>query len=37
MVMGKVPDDWKKGNITPAFKKGKKDKAGNASPVSLTS
>jgi len=22
---GEVPGDWKKGNITPIFKKGKKD------------
>uniref|UniRef100_A0A8B9G3P6 Reverse transcriptase domain-containing protein n=1 Tax=Amazona collaria TaxID=241587 RepID=A0A8B9G3P6_9PSIT len=34
---GEVPDDWKKGNITPIFKKGKMDEPGNSRPVSLTS
>ncbi|CAM5090606.1 unnamed protein product [Eretmochelys imbricata] len=34
---GKVPDDWKKANVVPIFKKGKEEDQGNYRPVSLTS
>ncbi|PKU43345.1 hypothetical protein llap_6347 [Limosa lapponica baueri] len=34
---GKVPEDWRKANVIPVFKKGKKEDPGNYRPVSLTS
>ncbi|KAK4822059.1 hypothetical protein QYF61_008868 [Mycteria americana] len=34
---GEVPGDWKKGNIAPIFRKGRKEDPGNYQPVSLTS
>jgi len=34
---GEVPEDWSKANVTPVFKKGKKEDPGNYRSVSLTS
>ncbi|PKU30408.1 rna-directed dna polymerase from mobile element jockey- hypothetical protein [Limosa lapponica baueri] len=34
---GEVPEDWRKANVIPVFKKGKKEGPGNYRPVSLTS
>jgi len=34
---GQLPEDWRKSRVTPVFKKGKKEDAGNYRPVSLTS
>ncbi|GAB0210381.1 mitochondrial enolase superfamily member 1, partial [Grus japonensis] len=35
--LGEVPGDWRKVNVTPIFKKGKKENPGNYRLVSLTS
>jgi len=32
-----VPEDWRKANVTPSFKKDKKEDPGSYRPVSLTS
>ena len=37
METGEVPEDWRKANVTPVFKKGKKEDPANYRPVSLTS
>jgi len=34
---GEVPTNWRRGNINPIFKKGKKEDPGNYRRVSLTS
>ena len=34
---GRIPEDWKMARVTPIFKKGSKNQAGNYRPVSLTS
>ena len=34
---GEVPEDWRIANVTPVFKKGRKEDPGNYRPVSLTS
>ena len=36
-AQGLVPSDWRKANISPIFKKGRKDNPNNYRPVSLTS
>ena len=37
MKEGVVPEDWRRANVTPIFKKGSKADPGNYRPVSLTS
>ena len=37
METGLIPDDWRKAEVVPIFKKGKKSEPGNYRPVSLTS
>jgi len=36
-LSGEVPDDWRKGHVTPIYKKGSKKNPGNYRPVILTS
>ncbi|KAF1461414.1 hypothetical protein FQV21_0009482, partial [Spheniscus demersus] len=36
-LTGEVPDDWRLANVTPTYKKGRKEDPGNYRPVSLTS
>ena len=36
-LTGEVPLDWRVANVTPIYKKGRKDDPGNYRPVSLTS
>ena len=36
MVIGEVPEHWKRANVTPVFKNGRKEDPGNYRPVSLT-
>jgi len=36
-LTGEVPQDWRIGNVTPIYEKGRKEDPGNYRPVSLTS
>uniref|UniRef100_A0A8C2SUF7 Reverse transcriptase domain-containing protein n=1 Tax=Coturnix japonica TaxID=93934 RepID=A0A8C2SUF7_COTJA len=36
-LSGEVPDDWRKGHVTPIYKKGSREDLGNYRPVSFTS
>ena len=35
--LGEVPEDWRIANVSPVFRKGKKEDVGNSRPVSLSS
>jgi hypothetical protein len=35
-LIGELPDDWKKANVVPVYKKGSKMKPSNYRPISLT-
>ena len=37
MQTGKLPENWKKANVTPLHKKGPKNQVENYRPISLTS
>ncbi|KFP44817.1 RNA-directed DNA polymerase from mobile element jockey, partial [Chlamydotis macqueenii] len=36
-LTGEVPDDWRLANVTPIYRKGRKEDLGNYRPASLTS
>ena len=36
LLTGEVPEDWRLANVTPIYKKGRKEDPGNYRPVSLT-
>lgn len=35
--LGDIPEDWRKANVIPIYKKSLKDDPGNFRPISLTS